>query len=217
MHPNPPWLIRRDELHLIEEGFDDLMTRHDKQREDAAWAAEEVVWREYTRSEEESEAGLTAQVGSGWIEEEHTHDHHHHHDGEGVADVLRRESVRDPLYSRAAAWGSELFRWADRTYRVDGVRTQDLYRVCLYAPLVPMKISYGLSESSNEGPFAQHVIDREFVLAQRYVVRAREALERLRTQGIPSRIEGLLMQSTALEEEIRTFRRRLERGTQGTV
>jgi hypothetical protein len=208
MMPNPPWLIRRDELHLLEEGFDDLMQRHEKQRDDAAWEAEEIVWREYARTEEESEHHMVSTIGTGWMEE-HKHEHHHQHEGEGLMEVLRRESVRDPLYARAAAWGAELVRWADRTYRTAESRTQDLYRVCVFAPLVPIKISYALSESGSEGPYTKALVDKELSLALRYVVRTRESLERLQ---VPSRIEGLRMQAAALEEELRTARRRLEQG-----
>lgn len=216
MHPNSPWLIRRDELHLLEERFDELFSKHDDQKDESMWKTQERVWREYTHTEAEGDAALTTELGEKWMDTEHRHEHCRH-EGRGVLETLRQESARDPLYARAAAWGTELARWALQYYRGEGAGDVDVYRLCLYAPLVPIKISYAISEGSSEGEYSDEIAYKEIALAQMYVGRARESLTRLKLRSIGSRVGTLAAQAKSIEDDLTQLRKRLKRGSDRPV
>jgi len=186
MHPELPWIVRRDELHVLEEAFDELCRR----RADAskpADEAEEAVLREHADTEDKTEADLTAAIGEGWMDapEGCGHDHDHDHGaGEGtLLERLRRDLTRDPSYERAIGWAGDAYRWAREQERVG--RNADLLRVSLNACLVPMKMSYAQGElSTDDDPYASAVAEKELELAATYLSRARGSLEALEKLGV---------------------------------
>lgn len=215
MYPQAPWLIRRDELHLLEDAFDELSARHEASRSSSNWAAEERVWQEYAHTEEVVEdAFQRVSKEHGWPTEDGVHEHIHEPiaETESIADMLHRESSRDPLYARTMTWARDVSRWANQTYQSAETHPPELYRVCVFAPLVPMKISYALAETAHEGPAMTTAVEKELRLASQYLRSAREALEHLHAHEAQTRVGSWATQAQVLEEEIVQFREKLSSG-----
>jgi hypothetical protein len=211
MHPEPPWIVRRDELHVLEEAFDELCRRRADGEPDEA---EEAVLREHADTEDKTEAELTAAIGDGWMDAPEGCGHDHEHDppapGEGnLLEALRRDLTRDPAYERAIAWAGDAFRWAREQERA--ARHHELLRVALNACLVPMKMSYAQGElSADDDPYASAVAEKELELASVYLSRARGSLEALEKLGVlTGEHRDLLERTEAIATDIREAKQRL--------
>jgi hypothetical protein len=185
-HCDNPWVFRRDEFNVLEESYDDVLRRHDAAGRTRAFEAEEAVIREQARTEELSEAELSLRVGPGWLEapegpcEVHGADES---DSRPLAEQLRAESERDPLYAAALRWSMGLFRWSRARYDRRRNSDPDVFRVLVNAPLVPMKVNFALCEQEHADRFAVDIAEKEYELAETYAERVLAALERLCGEG----------------------------------
>lgn len=202
--PEPPWTVRRDELHLVEETYDALARRHESyEANDKLRDAECAVGQAFQELEREAEQTLTKRIGSDWLQnpDEHDHDHVHDHPHPPVRlrDQLHHDLQRDGVYVQALTWTQRVLAWGSAYERNHG-RSSELLGIQLASCLVPMKISYAQGEMGIDDTFARDVAEKECELALAALGSARRMLLSYDTQA-----QSLSSEAQGIEAEIRQF------------
>lgn len=205
-HPEEPWFFHRDELTLIEEGFEDLFTRHDVTPPGARHAMEEQVLQEHLATEERFEKELADMLGPDLLSDAMDHAGGMFRSAEAEESGFgtpESEPVPDPLFRKAMVWARELVAWSSVAYVRNPTPLRDLYRVLVNAHLVPIKLSFYAAELVGEDHVSQQVAKKELELTNTYLQRAMGSLRALALGGVlPEAHEGAVLRGTSIEEEV---------------
>jgi len=183
---NNSWLFRRDEIDALEDELDEVFDLHERSDDSVNRSIEEAVIDEQERTEHAYEHKLADILGPDARDEDEPHTCEHCQGGvpDGVAfkDMLSQD--RDSLYARSYRWAVEVFAWAKDGYWQVGMRNRDMFRVLLNAYLVPVKVTFALSEAARDDEYASRIAGLEYDLAICYLSRTRESLGSLRAMGL---------------------------------
>ena len=205
------WMFRRDEIDLLEEELEEIyhaIEAHNPSETEM----EQSVLKEQVATEELVEMELTVNWGSEMLE----HEHNSHektfelNTNISVQEMLREQVRRDPLYSLAYIWAQDVFRFVKEQYLSGNDQTRDMFRVYLNVIMIPIKLSIGRMDESEEDPFLLQVIQKEYDLGLIYLERTLESLRALVVLGydllIPFVTTGEVLRSK-LVDAIKRFGR----------
>jgi len=175
-----PWLFHRDDLTLLEEDFDALFESHELTQSKREKDMEESVLKEHLQTEERSESQLAERLGPEWIIEAFADELDDSEQEETSHSHLHVEHAQiDPLYAEVIRWTKATVRWGRRQYFKKGNRSEDVYRILVNAHLVPMKISFALSEEHDAEKLSREIAAKEYELAAIYLERTLGSLRSL--------------------------------------
>ncbi|KKW33182.1 MAG: hypothetical protein UY77_C0004G0003 [Candidatus Uhrbacteria bacterium GW2011_GWA2_53_10] len=210
-HNHHPWMFLRDEIDVLEEEFDALFDHKNHAHDPVAHEAEERILEEQVVTEEQSEAELAVRLGprkefssapmeipSLAIEP-----------ALPLKEALRQSAARDPFYERVFEWAGRLGVWARARYETGNEKQSDFFRIQVNAYLVPVKLASAFGHEAQEDSSAALIAAKEADLAQVYVRRIRESLEKLQAASIIATEENdLLREAEHVEKELKEMRGR---------
>ncbi len=205
-HPREPWFFRRDELTLIEEGFDDLLHIHERMPNCHEKRMQSVVLKEHMATEEAYEQELADVIGPDWITAISTESLDEEDEGQEEGFESFFPSALDPfemLYRESLKWSRFLVAWAHTEYFRIQNRDRDIYRVLVNAHLVPIKISFAVTEALNEDELSREIASKELDLAKTYLDRTIGSLKTLNIGGkLPERLQLEMQRGIQIRQEI---------------
>jgi hypothetical protein len=205
------WVFRRDEVDALEDELDEVFDLHEASRDPVNRAMEESVIAEQTRTEDAYEHRISDVLGPAALAPDEPHECEHCRGGfpEGVPLKELLERDRDPLYARAYRWALRVFAWSRDSYWNSGLRNRDMFRVLVNAYLVPIKITFALTEEERDDEHAPRIAWLEYDLALTYLSRTRESLRALRAMGLArAELDWMVGEADALENAISERRSR---------
>ena len=210
--PTNPWLFHRDEFDLLEEEYNEIFQRHETVTESKRHALEEEILQEQMETEDATEAELAKRLGTSWTEEAFYHEFRQNpllDEHRSLRDFLFRTRHRDPLYEKSLTWAMQVFRWARQQYEVEAQGSREIFRVYANVYLVPIKISFALSERGQDDAEALIIAEKELELAGIYLERVEESLRALQRSGIITTTDNqMLTDAKSLAAEIHQLRDR---------
>jgi len=176
-----PWVFQRDDIDLLEDELDDLYTTF--AQVGSLMYQEQEILREQIETEEASDQALARRLGLDEQKPRAQTLSSGREDAtfEDVVSAWQKAPLpiqTHPFYQQAKAWMKEVKPMARQQYEGGGPTTMEWFRIYANSNLVPLKIFWALCEEGKEDETGWQCAQEEYRLAQIYLLRILESLER---------------------------------------
>jgi hypothetical protein len=208
-----PWIFHRDELTLLEEGFEDLFSSHENNVNVILKDMEDFVLAEHLNSEKKQEEDLSKKIGLEFasdIVDESLSDIGQEDVGKGQEEFDQDSFEEHSVYRKSIVWSKEIVHWAEGVYFKEKRTLRDVYRVLVNAHLVPVKLSFACGEEMVGDMFSVDIALKEYDLARIYLERTENSLHALILSGVlPDEFISSYKQAKCLLKEVNNDIKRL--------